>query len=130
MEGGGFGTVTEIHEDNMRVRHLEGMQYRHHLDGRFWNSRSSAYDLLPAIEPAKEGFSGPTIGALKAQRQFWERFHERISRGDMNPTAGDPYWGSGCYYIPGDYKSREAALSEAAAVIADLDALLEGRAGL
>lgn len=130
MEGGGFGTVTEIHEDHMRVRHLEGLEYRHQLNGLFGHHRrDSPYDLLPAIEPAKEGFSKPTVSALTAYLDFWMAFRGDVQEGLIDP-CDHGYWtltNAGC--IKCSYPTREAALSEAAAVIAAVDALLEGRAG-
>ncbi|RYD38957.1 MAG: hypothetical protein EOP87_00035 [Verrucomicrobiaceae bacterium] len=91
----------------------------------------------PAIEPAKEGFSIPTLNALTEYQGFWKTFRARVEDGTVNPVNSDPradpdFWPirEGSAFIECSYPTREAALSEAAAVIADLGALLEGRAGL
>jgi hypothetical protein len=143
--GGGTAEVARIHPRGLYPvqvtyigREADGPEY---LDADGLLNHVGEPDpmdlLLPAIEPAKEGFSIPTLNALTEYIGFWRSFWTDVAAGHINPVNGDPaklprLWPdqNSSVVIECSYPTREAALSEAAAVIEDLDALLEGRAGL
>ena len=110
---GGIGGTPERRRGNGRI---EDYNDEHDLDL-----------LLPAIEPAK-GFSGPTIRAMRDLQDFWAHFRDSIKCGKIDPTGGGEWpEHNDLAVISCTYPCEAAALSEAAEVIRQIDALLEGR---
>lgn len=140
-KGGGWRFIESIDDDEyLPINALdeegnEGWYYP--ADGEYHCSYSDKYDLLlPAIEPegaAQEAseLSEPTINALKAYREFWDDFRLRVLGGQVDATNGRTYpylvGSGGC--VACNYATGLDAISDASAVIAAINSLLEGRAG-
>lgn len=142
--GGWIGTVTEISnwDGRLHVTHdrldMSGkfvLKTSNLPDGRFnYEGCEGEHEndlLLPAIEPEVEvakkvnRFSDDTFEALARYSAFWTSFVHGIQSGEINPCNGVIWKCHEGGYISCTYLTREAALSEAAEVIRQIDALLE-----
>lgn len=135
--GGGIALVESI-EDDPRDRYP--MAVRMTMDGSsygIWLSKKgknchigdSPYDLLlPAIEPERERFSGPTVASLTAYLDFWLAFRGDVIDGLIDPCGNGYFLLSDGARIMCGYESREAALAECRQIIESIDHLLEGGA--